>query len=163
MFTKHNFFILFFFIVLGICVLLGTIGYLITEMVVADYPEQFSKIELSLAQRALMFRNVTLDNPIQILVIRKYQIMSLEFNDPPEMQIPSGGLLDDLLIEPVSPKIPFDDNKRSVFAKAKVPDGFPISHLQSRYKVKIRAYTFFAIPVTTLTIWMKGPCWTMID
>ena len=192
-------------IIFGICVLLGTLGYLITEMVVADYPKEFSKVEKSLALSALKCRGILFDWPIEQLLIIKYQTVSLEFKDPSVKNVLPGGLLDDFPVEDSLPTSPLDDNKRYVFGGPEqgflpegfpknvlpegffddfpikegllksplddniralkgpgpnfVPEGFPTSHLLSNYKVIIKAYTLFAIPTSTVSIWMEGPNW----
>ena len=131
------------YIVTGIFGLFG-IGYLITEMVVADYPEQFTEADKSLVQEALKTTHGFLDNPIERILIQKCKIVSLEFNDPPKEQVSTRKLLDD------------SKNGIRIF-HGFVPKGFPTSHLLSNYKVKISAYTLFAIHVTTVSVSGNGP------
>ncbi len=132
------------YIVTGIAVLLGSIGYLITEIVVDDRPAQFSESDISLTQKVLGYTHVCLDNPIEQLIILKYQIVSLEFEDPPAEDVPlEVGIL--------------DSNKHIGSALQRtVPEGYHDSYMLPGYKVTIRAYTLFAIPITTISIWGKG-------
>ena len=151
---------LIFLVVLGICVLLPPIGYLITKMVVADYPKEFSKVENSLALSALTNINSIFDNPITKLVIIKYQIVSLEFKDPSGKNVLPEGLFGEFPIKDGLLTSPLDDNKRYALGERKqrfVPEGFPAGHLLSNYKVIIKLYTLFAIPAKTVAIWMEGP------
>ena len=120
-----------------------SLGYLITEMAVPDYPEQFLEVDKFLVQDALSSTHIFLDNPIERILIQKYKVLSLEFNNPPKEQVSTNR---------------HDDHKNDTHIfHGFVPKGFPRRHLLSNYKVKIRAYSLFAIHVTTVSVSCKGP------
>ena len=131
--------------ILGGVIGLPCIGYFITELAVPDYPKQFSEDNKFLVHDALQTTKAFLDNPIERVLIQKYQIVSLKFKYSTKRK--KGTKNDSLDHKKNGPRILYNV----------IPKGFPVNLLHSKYTVKIRAYTLFAIPVTTVSVNGEGP------
>lgn len=132
--------------VFGVFLLLGALGFLITELTVPDLTERFSESRVSDAQDLIANAQPCLDHPLEQLLIQKFDVVSL--------------LREDFLAaqqreNTVEQPRPIQDRSSSAIRPTQsslVPEDSSILSRQPTYKGRVVAYTLFALPVFTISV-----------
>lgn len=125
--------------VFAVLALSGIIGFVTTELVVPDFASKFSGEETAAAQTALRSAKRCLENPLQRLTIQKFDVRSLE-REKTSGQHPTLSTRTD--------RVP------SSLTLAR--NGCDATDSKIAFSAEIVAYTWFAVPVSTIAVRGSG-------
>lgn len=122
----------------SVLALSGIAGFVTTELVVPDIASKFSGDEISAAQTALQSATRCLENPLQRLTIQKFDVRFLE--------------REEIAAHPTLPK----RTDRIALSRTLALRGSDAADSAALFRAEVVAYTWFAVPVSTIAVHGSG-------